>query len=340
MQDTGRESQDSWGGLAGVGLECAGMSSESVVVVPVPPGPPGVDGVFGHPAGGEWALSEGMALGCPRFYLGSSRLVYAVLSSRARGLSIGVNLNTDQYCNFDCCYCEVARDAARKSAGPAAVNAQAVATELTEALRQVNDGNLFRHAQFAALSKENLRLAHVAISGDGEPTLCPNFSEAVECIVHLRAAGITPYFKMVLLTNGTAFDQPGVRAGLRLFTRSDEIWVKLDVGTQAALERINRTAVPLERILRNIRDLGSQRPVVIQSMFVEVDGVLPERAELLEYGRRLLELKEAGVQISVVQVYSATRPHHTKSCRHLSLRVLSGVAGAVHQMTGLRVEVF
>ncbi|MBL9127554.1 MAG: hypothetical protein JNL97_07905 [Verrucomicrobiales bacterium] len=279
-------------------------------------------------------------MGCPRFYLGSSRLVYAVLSSRARGLSIGVNLNPDQYCNFDCCYCEVSRSATRRPAGPAAVNAQAVAAELTEALQQVNDGALMRRTPFAALPKETLRLAHVAISGDGEPTLCPNFSEAVESIVHLRAAGITPYFKMVLLTNATAFDQPAVRAGLRLFTRSDEIWAKLDVGTQAALERINRTSVPLERILRNIGDLARQRPVVIQSLFVEVDGVLPERTELIEYGRRLLRLKQEGAQISVVQIYSATRPHHSKMCRHLSLRVLSDVAAAVHQMTGLRVEVF
>jgi len=255
-------------------------------------------------------------------------------------LSIGVNLNPDQYCNFDCCYCEVQRQVARKAIGPEAVNAQAVAAELTEALAQVNAGELFRHAPFAALSKENLRLAHVAISGDGEPTLCPNFSEAVECIVHLRAAGIAPYFKLALLTNGTAFDQPGVRAGLRLFTRSDEVWVKLDAGTQAGLERINRTAVPFEQILRNITELGCVRPIVIQSMFVEVDGVLPERSELLEYSRRLLQLKQSGVQISVVQVYSATRPHHTKMCRHLSLRVLSDVASAVHQMTGLRVEVF
>lgn len=317
-------------------------SATEPTVAPLPASEEAAGGRLGAVAeGGAFChSSDEMAHGCPRFYLGDSRLVYAVLSSRARGLSIGVNLNPDLYCNFDCCYCEVSRQAARHSSGPAAVNAQAVATELTDALMQVKDGALIRHTPFAALPKETLRLAHVAISGDGEPTLCPNFSEAVECIVHLRAAGITPYFKMVLLTNGTAFDQPVVRAGLRLFTRSDEIWVKLDVGTQAALERINRTSVPLERILRNIGELGRQRPVVIQSLFVEVDGVLPERSELIEYGRRLLQLKQSGVKISVVQIYSATRPHHSKMCRHLSLRVLSDVAAAVHQMTGLRVEVF
>lgn len=316
------------------------MSSahESVAAHPPSCKAPGASGAGSDD--GPCQASEVMALGCPRFYLGASRLVYAVMSSRARGLSLGVNLNPDQYCNFDCCYCEVARQRPLRVSGPSAVNAQALAVELAEALGQVNEGTLRRHPPFAALSLESLRLAHVAISGDGEPTLCPNFSEAVECIVHLRAAGITPYFKLALLTNGTAFDQPGVRSGLRLFTRSDEIWVKLDVGTQAGLERINRTAVPLERILRNITDLGRQRPIVIQSLFVEVDGVLPERSELMEYGRRLLELKQAGAQISVVQIYSATRPPHSKLCRHLSLRVLSDVASAVHQMTGLRVEVF
>ncbi len=291
------------------------------------------------PAAGLCRTSDDMALGCPRFYLGSSRLVYAVLSSRARGLSLGVNLNPDQYCNFDCCYCEVSRSGPLP-AGPSPVDAQALAIELNQALVEVNQGALLRRAPFAALPSEALRLAHVAISGDGEPTLCPNFSEAVECVVHLRAAGLAPYFKLVLLTNGSVLNQGSVQDGLKLFTRADEIWIKLDVGTQAALERINRTAVPLERILDNIAELGRARSVVIQTMLVEVDGVLPDPGDLTEYGRRLLRLKERGVKISVIQVYSATRPLHTKTCRHLSLRVLSEMAGAIHQMTGLRVEVF
>ncbi|MGE3311345.1 MAG: hypothetical protein AB7O66_15365 [Limisphaerales bacterium] len=305
---------------------------------PAGPGEPGNAPASASSAGFRRATDE-MALGCPRFYLGSSRMVYAVLSSRARGLSLGVNLNPDQYCNFDCCYCEVSRSNPLP-ASPSAVDAQALASELNRALTDVNQGALLRHAPFASLPPETLRLAHVAISGDGEPTLCPNFAEAVECVVHLRAAGLSPYFKLVLLTNGSVLDQAAVRDGLRLFTRSDEIWIKLDVGTQAAMDRINRASVPLERILNNIADLGRARSVVIQTMLVEVDGVLPDPGELTEYGRRLLRLKELGARISLVQVYSATRPLHTRACRHLSLRVLSEMAGAIHQMTGLRVEVF
>jgi wyosine [tRNA(Phe)-imidazoG37] synthetase (radical SAM superfamily) len=185
-----------------------------------------------------------------------------------------------------------------------------------------------------------LRLAHVSISGDGEPTLCPNFAEVIEGIVHLRAAGIAPYFKLVLITNGTVLEQPQTRSGLRLFTRADEIWVKLDAGTPDAMARINGASVPFSQILANIREVGRQRPLVIQSMFVELDGGLPERGELSDYAHCLNELKGAGARISLVQIYSATRPPHSKRCRHLSLRVLSEIASYVHTVTGLPVEVF
>ena len=290
-------------------------------------------------SGGRGSDKSG-AIGCPRYFFEGSSHVYAVLSSRARGLSLGINLNPDQACNFECCYCEVDRRSQSRAGSPTPVNAHAIAAELSSVLAAVGAGKHLEHPYFSSLPPEMMRLVHVALSGDGEPTLCPNFAEVVEGIVHLRAAGLTPYFKLVLLTNGTLLDQPGVRAGLRLFTRADEIWVKLDAGTAEAVERINRPSVPFDRILSNIRDLGQTRPLVIQSMFVELDGLLPERNELSEYARRLNELKDAGTQISLVQVYSATRPPHSRRCRHLSLRVLSEIANFVHQTTRLRVEVF
>ncbi len=290
-----------------------------------------------HPGGGK---PDDLSSGCRRFLFPGSQHVYAVLSSRARGLCLGVNFNLDHACNFDCCYCEVKRLHGNPGPAGSVVNAHAVAAELAEALAYVRDGRLIGHPHFGALPPDMMRLVHVAISGDGEPTLCSNFAEAIESIVHLRAAGLTPYFKLVLLTNGTALDQPGVRSGLRLFTRADEIWIKLDAGTQDAMDRINRSSVPLSAILENIAGLGRLRPVVIQSMFVEVDGQLPDRVELAEYSQRLLELKAGGAQIALVQVYSATRPHHSRRCRHLSLRVLSDIAARVHQQTKLNVEVF
>lgn len=280
------------------------------------------------------------AHGCPRFLFPGSTHVYAVISSRARGLSLGINLNPNRICNFDCCYCEVDRRDSPRNAAPAPVNAHALAHDLASALAKIQDGHLLQQPYFASLPPEMLRLAHVAISGDGEPTLCPNFAEAIESIIHLRAAGLVGFFKLVLLTNASVLDHPPVRAGLRLFTRSDEVWTKLDVGTQAGMDRINRSSVPLTEVLRQILELGRKRPVVIQSMFVELDGQMPERGELCEYARRLNDLHEQGAQIQLVQIYSATRPNHLRRCRHLSLRSLSEIANLVHQLTGLPVEVF
>ena len=84
----------------------------------------------------------------------------------------------------------------------------------------------------------------MALSGDGEPTLSPRFAEALQAVVHVRALSGFPFFKLVLLTNATGLDLPHVQQGLKYFTRSDEVWAKLDGGTQAYLNKVNRPGCP------------------------------------------------------------------------------------------------
>ena len=86
--------------------------------------------------------------------------------------------------------------------------------------------------------------------------------------------------------------------------------------------------------------LGRRRPVVIQSLFPLLDGREPSPENLEQYVQRLQELKEAGAQISLVQVYSAHRPAVHQNCGHLPLRSLSRIAQHVREVTGLRTEVF
>jgi wyosine [tRNA(Phe)-imidazoG37] synthetase (radical SAM superfamily) len=129
-----------------------------------------------------------------------------------------------------------------------------------------------------------------------------------------------------------------------LLTRKDEVWAKLDAGTQAYMDRMNRPldsqSSPLQKVLTNIRDLARERPVIIQTMAPAIDGHNPFEHELVEYIARLRELKAAGAQISLVQIYSATRPSPHSECGHLPLSVLSGIAKRVRAGTGLHVEVF
>ncbi len=274
--------------------------------------------------------------GCKRDFLGR-RFVYLLVSPRARGLSVGVNLNPDKQCNFDCIYCEVDR-----TLPPLAprLDVAAMAAELEATLRLIAERKLSAVQGFADLPPALLSLKHVTLSGDGEPTQCPEFREAVEAITHLRAGSRVPFFRLVLLTNATGLDLPQVQEGLRLLTPYDEIWAKLDVGTQRAMDLINRTDVPLETILANILRTAQKRPVIIQSLFTAIDGVRLPESEILAYAERLKELKEAGANIPLVQIYSANRPSPNAQCRHLDLRDLSAIARKVRAVSGLNAEVF
>jgi wyosine [tRNA(Phe)-imidazoG37] synthetase (radical SAM superfamily) len=212
--------------------------------------------------------------------------------------------------------------------------------ELERTLERVRSGGLRERPCYRFAPPELLELRHVTLSGDGEPTLCPNFVEAVEAVVHLRARGRFPFFKLVLLTNASGLDRPDVARGLSRFTSRDEVWAKLDVGTEEHLRRVNRPDCTLETILANILALARQRPVIIQSLFPSIGGEGPSPVEIEAYVHRLRELKEAGAQIPLVQIYSATRPTTHPDIGHLSLRTLSQIAQRVRDVTGLKAEVF
>jgi len=185
-----------------------------------------------------------------------------------------------------------------------------------------------------------MQLRHVTLSGDGEPTLSPDFMDVLRAVIHVRASGGFPFFKLVLITNATGLDQSPVLEGLKYFTPSDEVWAKLDGGTQAYLNKVNRMDVPIEKILHNILSLARQRPVIIQSLFPSINGEEPPAKEIDQFALRLKELREGGAQIPLVQIYSATRPTPNSNCGHLPLKTLSRIAQTVRQVAGLNAEVF
>jgi hypothetical protein len=86
--------------------------------------------------------------------------------------------------------------------------------------------------------------------------------------------------------------------------------------------------------------VARQRPVVIQSLFPAIDGEPPSAREIMDYAQRLKELKQAGAEISLVQIYSATRPMARTGCSHLPLKTLSQIAKTARGVAGLRAEVF
>ena len=277
------------------------------------------------------------AFGYPRNFL-NNQFVYLVLSPRARGLSIGVNLTPDRRCNFQCVYCEINRNVPPRAER---LDIHRMIHELAETLKMAYSPAIRKVEGFDQVPEELLTPRHVAISGDGEPTLCPQFQEAIDAVTHLRALGEVPFFKIVLVTNATALQRPAVQAGISTLTLQDELWLKLDTGTPEHFARINRPkGVTYEEVLENIRMVGRQRPIIIQSLFPRFHGQGPSEEEIQAYVQRLRELKKAGTQIQLVQIYSAHRPMVNPFCEHLPLPELSRIAAAVRSETGLPAEVY
>jgi wyosine [tRNA(Phe)-imidazoG37] synthetase (radical SAM superfamily) len=289
----------------------------------------------GHPPAHALVTHE-VAFGYPRDFL-ENRFVYLVISPRAGGLSIGVNLNPMVKCSLNCLYCEVDR---KPQAHPLHFDAKRMAAELHLTFALAYSGRLRERPRYANLPADLLHVRHVAVSGDGEPTLSSHFVEALQALSHLRVMSGMPHFKIVLVTNSTALDRPRVQYGLKFLTQRDEVWAKLDGGTQEYLNRLNGAEFPLEKLMSNILLVAQRRPVVIQSLFPAIQGAPPPAHEIQEYAQRLKELKEAGAQISLVQIYSATRPMARTGCSHLPLRSLSQIARTVRRVAGLRAEVF
>lgn len=281
------------------------------------------------------------------------RFCYPVISRRSRGLSLGINLNPDRVCNFDCVYCEVDRHDFRPGKGKLplppkdsprlAVDLQTVREELLILLEMVKTGTIWQEAEFAEVAPNLRRLNDIAFSGDGEPTTYPNFAEAVQLAIAARAeAGFAPEaVKIVLITNATVFQRPTVRAGLHLLAENNgEIWAKLDAGTAEYYAQIDKTNVPFARILRNIEQVALHQPLNIQTCMLRMHGQGPSQTEIAAYIKHLRNLAANGAKIEQVQLYTvARRPPH-EWVTSLPEAELQNIAELINLETGLKVEVF
>jgi wyosine [tRNA(Phe)-imidazoG37] synthetase (radical SAM superfamily) len=263
--------------------------------------------------------------------LESNRYVYAVVSRRARGLSIGVNLNPDKVCNFDCPYCQVDRTT---PGGPSRIDVAALVSEL-EGLLERARGDLWALPPFDSVAKELRRVADIAFAGDGEPTTPPEFPEAARAARALRDR-LAPGVPLRLLTNATLFHKEKVRAGLAAF---DELWCKLDAGTEAYFQVVDGTRLPFRRILDNLLLVARERPIVIQALLLTLDGTGPDDAEVAAWVERLREIVAAGGRIDHVQVYTVARAPSDPRCGPLAHERLEAIAASA-RAAGLPATVY
>jgi wyosine [tRNA(Phe)-imidazoG37] synthetase (radical SAM superfamily) len=281
----------------------------------------------------------------------ANRFVYPVLSRRSRGISIGVNLNPDKICNFDCIYCQVDRT---RQSETRFVETDALLAELGAMLDFVLSGAIYDTEKFRHTPPELRRLNDIAFSGDGEPTTYKNFDEIItRCAELKRTAELRvesdqsairnpqSAVKMVLITNASMFHRPHVARGLEILDANHgEIWAKLEAGTAEYFQLVDRTPIPFQQILDNITAAARVRPLVIQSLFMRVAGEAPPPEELAAFCDRLNEITAAGGQLKLVQIYTVARRPAESFVTPLADTEVDAIVRLVEERTGLAAAAF
>ncbi|TWT39661.1 radical SAM protein [Blastopirellula retiformator] len=267
-----------------------------------------------------------------------NKFVYPVLSRRSRGLSVGVNLNPDKICNFDCIYCQVNR---REESETRFVETDRYFREVDEMLSLAASGDIWRTPKFAETPAHLRRVNDIAFSGDGEPTTYRNFDELVGRTAEIKRQHGMDDVKMVLITNASMFHRDVVKKGLEVLDANNgEIWAKLDAGTEAYYQLIERTKIPYQRILDNLTAAAQVRPLVIQTLFMKVNGVGPSDEELAAYCGRLRDVTAAGGTLKLIQIYTVARRPAEDFVGPISDAEVDRIVKMVQDETGLAAEAY
>ncbi len=267
-----------------------------------------------------------------------NRYVYAVVSRRSGGLSVGINLNPDKACNFDCIYCQVDR-----AVPPLVrrVDLKRLSTELDLILDAARDGRLFAAPPFDALPPSDHAVHDIAFSGDGEPTTSPQFPGAVRLAAAARRRFDLVETKLVLITDAAYLGKPAVRDSLTVLDENNgEIWAKLDAGTEEFFRRVNEPNVPFRVVLENIMEAARVRPIVIQALWMRIDGDGPPPCEVEAFCERLNEVLAAGGRLKAIQLYTIARKPAMANVSALPDVELDAIAAVVRARVNVPAEIY
>jgi len=245
-------------------------------------------------------------------------IIYGPVASRRLGSSLGINISstTANICSFDCAYCQY---------GPTRHHVASVA-DFAAMLPSPEE-------VAAALATELKRIpapAYVTFSGNGEPTLHPEFGAVVEAVRSVKDE-LCPTAKLAVLSNSSTVGDPAMRAVLASF---DAPIMKLDAGSADVFEAVNAPApgVTFEGVMAGLAALGD---FVMQSCFVTDEPGNADDDAVADYVRAV-----ATVRPSSVQIYTTDRPVSRAGVRMVPRERLAGIARRVCEEAAVPAEIY
>ena len=229
--------------------------------------------------------------------------VYPVVSRRAGGVSIGINLNPNNACNWRCIYCQVPN--LKRGTAPR-INLSTLDTELRYFMKELIHGDFMdRH-----VPPEARKIRDIALSGNGEPTSAKEFEQIIELIgAVIKDFDLPNDIKLVLITNGSLVSRSAVQAGMQKMSQlNGEIWFKIDRALAQERQRVNNSRISLRKIHDHLRIAASLCPTWIQTCVFQINGEPPSDSEVEAYLQFLRNLIAEKVPIRGVLLYGIARP--------------------------------
>ncbi len=268
-----------------------------------------------------------------------NKWVYPVISRRAHGISIGINLNLDKSCTFRCAYCQVDRTVPGLTIGN---DVDAIEKELIAIVEEYRRNGLVDFSNFKDIPKEKRIIRDLCLSGDGESTFAPEFAEVCTLMRKLQDVYADLDLRLTLITNATHLQSSRVLEGLASLTaKHGEIWAKLDAGSEEWLKVIDQTKISLETIQANLEATVKKFPLRIQTMLCKVGGRYLDDSELPLYLDRLERVYIANPKNFLgVQLYGVVRHTALVNVEPLPVEYLESVAQKIRAKIPVTVEVF
>jgi hypothetical protein len=231
------------------------------------------------------------------------RYVYPVVSRRSGGVSVGINLNTNNACNWRCIYCQVP-DLKRGTAPP--IDLAVLENELHGFLNELLHGDFMRSRVPEGLQRIN----DIALSGNGEPTSAGEFVQVIALIARVRNEVALPEaVKTLLITNGSLLYRNSVQQGLRNMAKiNGEVWFKLDRASEAGMQLVNDIHMSISKVRDNLIAAIACCPTWLQTCWFALDGAPPSRQDEDDYIEFVGALLRDGHQPQGVLLYSLARP--------------------------------
>lgn len=261
--------------------------------------------------------------------------VYPVISRRAGGVSVGINLNTNNACNWRCIYCQVP-DLKLGTAPP--VDLPLLEKELRGFLHELLHGDFMQ----TRVPPEARRINDIALSGNGEPTSAAEFVQVIELIGKLmRELALPEEIKVVLITNGSQLHRDNVQQGLRRMAQlNGEVWFKLDRASEQGMARINDTHTAIDKVRANLTAAIACCPNTwLQTCWFALDGNAPDKQDEDDYLQFLDTLLQQNIKPQGVLLYGIARASMQPEASRLSALPLEQIECFARRIRELGVAV-